>query len=263
MLPMNGARESAVETNLKAIVRYDGTNFDGWQVQPGRRTVQGVIEEALSRMASQPVRIHGAGRTDAGVHALGQVFSCRWPGEADPERLRRALSGMLGPEVRVERVEVVGPDFHARKSAVGKRYAYAFSLGREADPFSARYAWCVPWAVDLERLAELARRVEGEHDFAGFCGSGSAVKTTVRRVHSARLERGGFAGPRDAEGLWRLEFHGNGFLYKMVRNVTGTLMDIARGRVPESRLEEILGSPGPYHGHTAPGHGLALVEVEY
>lgn len=251
------------DANLAGIVRYDGTGFDGWQVQPERRTVQGAIEAALSRMVSQRVRIDGAGRTDAGVHALGQVFSFRWPGAADCPRLRRALSAMLGPEIRVERLVPAPPEFHARKSATGKRYAYALSLEREPDPFSARYAWRVPRPVDIGELERLARRLEGEHDFAGFQSSGSAVRSTVRTIHSIRLERGGVVAPFDARHLWRLEFHGNGFLYKMVRNIVGTLVDIARGRLPESRLEELLEAPGPFQGHTAPAHGLTLVEVEY
>ncbi len=252
-----------METCLKAVVRYDGTGFAGWQVQPGERTVQGAIEEALSRIASRPVRIHGAGRTDAGVHALAQVFSCRWPGTPDPQRLRRSLSSMLSPEIRVEALEAVSPEFHARKSAVGKRYAYTLSLSREPDPFSARYAWCLRREIDLDRVQELVRRLEGEHDFAGFRSSRASTKTTVRTIHRIELRPGGVVAPFDAQHLWTLHFHGNGFLYKMVRNITHTVVDIARGRIPESRLDELLRSPGPFQGHTAPAHGLALVAVEY
>lgn len=252
-----------METNLKVVVRYDGTGFAGWQVQPGMRTVQGVLEETLGRIASRPIRIHGAGRTDAGVHALGQVFSCRWPGPVDCARLRRALSGILGPELRAESVEVVDDSFHARRSAVGKRYAYTFAVAREADPFSARYAWTLPWKFDLDKLAALSQTLVGERDFAGFQSSRAGTKTTVRTIHSIELRRGGVVGPLDADNLWRLEFHGNGFLYKMVRNITATLIDIVRGQIPESRLAERLASPGPFHGHTAPARGLTLVAVEY
>jgi tRNA pseudouridine38-40 synthase len=266
-----------MERNLKAIVRYDGTDFAGWQVQPGERTVQGVIEDALSQIAGLPVsdqadsggtratgiRIHGAGRTDAGVHALGQVFSFSWPGKASPNRIRRSLSKMLGPEIRVDQVEEVPPDFHAQKCARGKRYAYAFNLSRETDPLSARYAWCVPWPVDMNLLRPLAARLAGEHNFAGFQSAGTEVRTTVRTLYSVGVKSGGIVSPCDAEGLWRIEFHGNGFLYKMVRNITGTLIDIARGNVAEQRLDELLASPGPFKGRTAPPHGLALLEVIY
>jgi tRNA pseudouridine38-40 synthase len=252
-----------MEMNLKAVVRYDGTDFAGWQVQPGLRTVQGDLEEALSRIAGRPIRIAGAGRTDAGVHALGQVFSWRMPCPVDCPRLRRSLSRMTGPDIRVEEVEEVAPEFHARKSARGKLYAYTLALAREPDPLSARYAWTVPSDLDLEALARLARGVVGEHDFAGFQGGGASVKTTVRTIHSLELKRGGVIGPVDGDALWRLEFEGSGFLYKMVRNITGTLVDVARGTLPESVLEERLHAPGPFHGHTAPACGLAMVRVEY
>ena len=248
---------------LKATVRYDGTPFAGWQVQPNVRTVQGDIEKALSRIASQPIRIHGSGRTDAGVHALAQVFSCTWPGETDLDRLRRSLSGMLGPDIRVESIEEAAPDFNARFAAVSKRYAYAFLLAKEPDPFSARYAWCIPWHLDMDLLAELVQRLAGTHDFAALQCAGSSVENTVRTLHSARLLEGGVIGPCDARDLWRLEFHGDGFLYKMVRNLTGTLIDIARGNLPKDRLTELLESPGPFRGHTAPAHGLTLMQVTY
>lgn len=250
-------------TAIRAVARYVGTSFDGWQVQPGRRTVQGAIEAALSRIASAPVRIHGASRTDAGVHALGQVFSCVWPGSDDLRRLERSLCKMLAPEIRIERIEAAPPGFHARKSAHAKRYAYTLSLARHADPFSAAYAWHIPWEIDLDRLRGLLNRIEGTRDFAGFQCAGSEKEDTVRTLYAAVLHPGGVTGPSDARGLWRIEFHGSGFLYKMVRNLAATVVDIARGHLPESRLDALLASPGPYHGHTAPPHGLTLLEVIY
>ena len=252
-----------MDCNLKATVRYDGTGFAGWQVQPNERTIQGEIEGALSRIASQPVRIHGAGRTDAGVHALGQVFSCSWPREPDTARLARSLSGMLGLEIRIESIEVVPQEFNARYSAKSKRYAYAIALARDPDPFSARYAWCVPWRLDIARLGQLAQSLAGEHDFAGFQCSGSNTQTTVRTLYSVEVLPGGIVGPCDAENLYRIEFWGDGFLYKMVRNITGTLVDIVRGGLPEERLQETMRCRGPFHGYTAPAHGLALMEVQY
>lgn len=249
--------------NLKAVVRYDGTGFHGWQVQPGRRTVQGTIETALAQIASAPVRIHGSGRTDTGVHALGQVCSFYWPGAPNRDTLRRSLCKMLGPEIRIESIDPVPPGFHARKSAVGKRYAYCLAHARFPDPFLARYAWTVPWDVTPEALARLARRIEGRHDFAGFQAGKASVQSTVRTLHSVRLLPGGVVAPHDAAHVWRIAFHADGFLYKMVRNLTGTLVDIARGRLPESRIDECFGSPGPFHGHTAPPHGLFLLDVDY
>lgn len=252
-----------MEQTLKAVLRYDGAGFAGWQVQPGQRTIQGELEFALTQIAGSPVRVHGAGRTDAGVHALAQVASFTWARDMPLERLRRSLSRMLAPEIRVERLEFAPPGFHARKSAVGKRYAYTLSLAREADPFSARYAWCVPPDVNVAELERLAEPLVGRHDFAGFQAGGSDAHTTERVIHSITLCPGGVMGPCDAQALWRLEFHGNGFLYKMVRNITGALVSVARGAVSEAFLHDCLASPGPYRGYTAPAHGLTLVEALY
>lgn len=248
---------------IKAIVRYDGTTFAGWQKQPNSRTVQGTIEAALSRMANQPVTIQGAARTDAGVHALGQVFCCEWPGRAGLDGLKRSLSRILSPEARIEHMEEAAPGFSARHDAVGKRYAYTISLGRTPDPFSARYVWCVPRSVDPARLAALGAVLVGERDFAGFQCIGSAPKSTIRSLYGIRVRPGGIVGPVDAADLWHIEYTGSGFLYKMVRNITGTLIDIARGHLPESRLAQCLSSAGPYDGYTAPPQGLVLREVCY
>lgn len=249
--------------NLKMKVRYDGGGFAGWQVQPGLRTVQGELERALARIASQPVAVRGAGRTDSGVHALGQVCNFLWPLEADAERIGRAISGMLSPDLRVESIEEVEAAFDSRFSAKAKRYAYAFSLSRFSDPFSARYAWQTPWPVDLELLERLARELTGRRDFAGYACAGSGTKSTTRTLFSVDLKPGGVTGPIDASGLWRIEFRGDGFLYKMVRNISGTLIDIARGQLPQSTLFERLNAAGPFRGHTAPARGLTLIEVEY
>jgi tRNA pseudouridine38-40 synthase len=170
---------------------------------------------------------------------------------------------MLGPEIRVASMQQAAPDFHARFSAVSKRYAYTLSLCREPDPFSARYAWRIPWKIDVRRLADLARRLVGTRDFAGFQCAGASVETTLRTLHSVELFNGGVVDPCDARDLWQLEFCGDGFLYKMVRNIVGTTVDIARGVLPEGRLAERLASKGPFRGHTAPAHGLTLIEVGY
>lgn len=250
-------------TLYKATVRYDGTNFCGWQVQPKGPTVQGALEEALGKIAGEAVSIIGAGRTDAGAHALGQVFSFRWKEGADAERLRRSVSQMVGPDIRVVDMVEAGEDFHARYSAVSKRYAYSFSQTREPDPFSSRYAWSIPMDVGKDRVFELAQGLVGEHDFAGFQASRSSVQDTVRTIYSVEEKAGGVVDVADDSALWRLEFHGTGFLYKMVRNIVGTIIDIARRATPESRIKELLESPGPFRGYTAPSHGLALLEVFY
>lgn len=251
-----------MSTTLKCVVRYDGTDFAGWQRQPGRRTVQGALEDALSRIAAAKVAIQGAGRTDAGVHALGQVFSCRWPGEP-PARLAYALSKMLGPEIRIESLEPAPPQFNARFDALGKRYIYAFDFNRRPDPFSARYAWHVPYALDLDLFQSALAGVIGCHDFAGFQSAGNQMQHTVRTIFSAVFNKGGLCGATDAHGLYRVELTGDGFLYKMVRNICGTLVEVARGRFPSNAVSYMLYAGGAFHGHCAPAQGLALAEVFY
>ncbi len=247
---------------LKCIARYDGTHFAGWQRQPGERTVQGEIERVFSRIANTDIAIQGAGRTDAGVHALGQVFSCRWPGEP-PERLSHAASRMLAPEIRIVSVETTTPEFNARFSARWKRYVYAFDFSRAPDPFSARYSWHVPYKVDLALMEQSLDLFVGTHDFAGFQSAGNQMKNTTRTLYAAELLRGGFCGPTDADNLFRIELTGNGFLYKMVRNICGTLVEVARGRFTPDVIERALAKGGPFRGHCAPPCGLALAEVVY
>lgn len=251
-----------METTLKGTVRYDGGAFGGWQRQANRDSVQARLEEALGRVARAPVAVQGAGRTDAGVHALGQVFSCRWPG-APPPGLRGTLCKLLRPAIGVTALEPAADDFSARFSATSKRYVYALDLARAADPFTARHAWHVPHRLDLDLLRGLAETLLGQHDFAGFQSAGSQMKTTVRTIHEIRLEPGGILTPADARDQWRLVFHGDAFLYKMVRNITGTLVEVARGRFPQGIIAELLAGPGPFLGHCAPAHGLALLEVRY
>jgi len=216
----------------------------------------------MAQIAQQPISVQGAGRTDAGVHALGQVFSCDWP-EPPSHRLRHALSTMLRPDASVTELREVPADFNARFSARAKRYAYSLDLGRDADPLAARYAWHVPYALDLDRIRSLLPTVIGTHDFAGFQSTGTQMKTTVRTIFDAQLLPGAAIGPMDGTGQWRIEFFGDGFLYKMVRNLTGTLVEIARGRFPPEFFAECLASPGPFLGHCAPAHGLAMVRVFY
>jgi tRNA pseudouridine38-40 synthase len=251
-----------METTLKGTVRYDGGAFGGWQRQANRDSVQARLEDTLGRIARVPVAVQGAGRTDAGVHALGQVFSCRWPG-TPPPHLRESLCKILRPQISITALETAPDDFSARFSATSKRYVYALDLARAADPFTARHAWHVPHRVDLDLLRELTRPLLGRHDFAGFQSAGSQMKTTIRTIHEIRLEPGGILSPVDARDHWRLVFHGDAFLYKMVRNITGTLVEVARGRFPQDIVHELLASPGPFLGHCAPAHGLALLEVRY
>jgi|LSQX01.1.fsa_nt_gb tRNA pseudouridine38-40 synthase len=249
-------------TTLKCTVRYDGTNFSGWQRQDNQRTVQGEIEAALSKIANRAVTIQGAGRTDAGVHALGQVFSCRWRG-TPPQRLAHALSRMLKPEIRIESIEQAAPDFNARFDAVDKSYHYTFDFNRFPDPLLARYAWHMPGTPDLDLLKQCLSQVVGTHDFAGFQSAGNQMKNTVRTIFSADFAPGGLMVAPAMEGVYSMKLRGNGFLYRMVRNLAGTLVEIARGRFGADFITESLLRGGPFLGMCAPAHGLVMVNVNY
>lgn len=255
---------SAITTYWKGTVCYDGTGYVGWQRQDNGPTVQGELEAALSRIADRPVAIQGAGRTDSGVHAFGQVFSFEWPGEP-PQRLRHAVSKMLGPRIRVTALEPAAPDFNARFSATGKTYRYAIDNAQEPWPLCARYAWHVPHKLDFALIESLLPDIEGTRDFGGFQSVGAQMKTnTVRTVHSVRLLRGeGIVTPAGYTPIFSLEYQGDGFLYKMVRNLTGTLIEIGRGRFEPDFIREQLAAGGPFLGHCAPPHGLAMMEVRY
>ncbi len=249
--------------NVKGVVRYDGTDFAGWQIQPDQRTVQGSLEDALTRIAGERVVVNGASRTDAGVHALGQTIQFRWGGPKTLEGLRHSLSQMLGPEIRIESIEAVDDTFHATTSATGKRYAYVVCTAREPDPFSHRYALWYPHCVDWDLVAELANEIIGRRDFAGFTAAGSQATTTTRTVRTIEIKPGPVVGPLDDDSHVRIEFEGDGFLYKMVRNLTGTLLEIARGKKDTATIAKHLASAGPYCGYTAPARGLFLMRVFY
>jgi len=242
----------------RVTLAYDGTDFLGWQLQrPGRRTVQGAVEEALSRLAAGVrVVVSGAGRTDTGVHALGQVASFDLPRETEPGELRRALNGLLPEDVRVLDAAPAPPGFHARKSAVSKLYRYELDCGGVQLPQRRRLAGFVPWPLDEGAVRAAAALYLGRHDFASLASSGGSATTTVRTV--CRSEAA-FAGPALV-----YETEANGFLRKMVRSMVGGLIAAGRGAVRVEDLARALEArdrrawPAP-----APAHGLTLVRVGY
>ena len=256
---------------LKITLAYDGTSFVGWQRQAEGVSIQGLVEEALGRLEQGPVAVTGAGRTDAGVHALGQVASARIASPHDGDSIRRALNAMLPPEVRVLCVEDVPDGFHARFSARAKTYQYWILVGEVASPFAFRFAWQCRGPLDVEAMAAAARQLEGRHDFAAFQSAGSSVVTTERTVLTSALSRAAApvvpltAAPvMPGADLLVYEICGDGFLRHMVRAIVGTLVEIGRGRLAVSDMSAILsdrdrGRAGP----TAPACGLCLARVDY
>lgn len=257
----------AIVPNLKITLAYDGADFSGWQVQPARPTVQGHLADALARITGETVLPQGSGRTDAGVHALGQVASCRISSPIPPANLQIALNDVLPAAIRVITIEAVADDFHARASARGKTYRYRLYRGSVCPPFLARYVTLHPWPLDEAAMIAAAPLVEGAHDFTSFAAvdpdrtqrlaqSGGAV-TNVRMIFSSRFERAG------DELVYTVR--GSGFLQHMVRNLVGTFLLIGKGTVKPADISPILAarnrSANP--GATAPATGLYLVEVEY
>ena len=246
---------------LRLLLQYDGSGFVGWQRQGSGTSIQGLIEDALAKIEGGAVTLHGAGRTDAGVHAEGQVASARLNTALDDETLARALNANLPPAVRVVEAATVADDFHARFSARSKTYEYRIWNGAAAPPFLRLYTWHVPQPLAVEVMQRAADALVGAHDFAAFQGSGSTVHTTIRTIVSARWIA---SEPTPTGRLLAFEMKGDGFLRHMVRAVAGTLVEIGLGRRPPDDIPRLLavrdrGEAGP----TAPACGLFLVRVDY
>jgi tRNA pseudouridine38-40 synthase len=251
---------------LQLVLHYDGSDFAGWQVQPAQRTVQGVLEAALSRLCDEPVRVTGAGRTDAGVHARGQAAGVEVPGHWTAERLRSAVNSQLPGDVWVARVFEMKPGFHARFSATGRRYSYAVGLD-EATRSPFRRRWEFAWAraeknraLSREALDWCAERTEGQHRFFGFAVRGTAPEADDHRceVRCCRW--------RDAPGKGGLllDIEANRFLHHMVRFLVGTMLDVASGRRPREEYEALLvATANDDVSPPAPPEGLCLEQVTY
>jgi tRNA pseudouridine38-40 synthase len=249
--------------HFKLTIAYDGTDFHGWQVQSNKPTIQGEIVGVLRRLTQENIALHGAGRTDAGVHALGQVASFRTQSGLSAGEFQRALNALLPPTIRIVEAEEVGPDFNARWSAKGKLYRYRVYRGKVVPPMLWRYVLHYPFPLDEDAMRDAAARFVGTHDFASFAASTGSEeddkeRSTLREIYSAELKR-----TDDGEELW-FTVRGRSFLRYMVRKMVGTLLDIGRGKLkPEDidRLYELKNRSKS--GPTVPPQGLFMVEVEH
>jgi tRNA pseudouridine38-40 synthase len=266
----------------KLTLAYDGTDFQGWQIQPGFPTIQGELQAALGRITGETPLPQGSGRTDAGVHALAQVASFALRAPIPAENLLRALNRTLPLSIRVSQANAAGSAFHARHSAIAKTYEYRILVAQTCPPFLARYVQSVPWLLNFAALQNAARIFEGEHDFKSFAASdpdlthrdfvpgkessaatGTAAvveETTVRRIFSSAWEQ----RPSDAGELLVYRVRGNGFLHHMVRNLVGTMLDVGRGHLAVDEVPRILAARDrSAAGFTAPARGLFLHSVDY
>ncbi len=242
--------------NYRITLAYDGTDFTGWQMQPGARTIQGVLTTALTALDGGPVTVFGAGRTDSGVHAEGQVASFGLSRARAANELQNALNGALPRDVRVIEAAAATDSFHARRDARSKTYRYHLYTARVMSPFLNRYAWHFPYALDLDRLREDASVLVGTHDFSAFTVTSTEVKTRVRTVTEVDVKS---EGPS-----LLLRFSGNGFLRYMVRTMVSALVDINRGRLTSDSLAELLTTGDRHLVRTmAPAKGLTMMKVEY
>ena len=246
--------------NLKLVLSYDGTEFSGWQVQPGAATVQGALALAIGRVTGENILPQGSGRTDAGVHALGQVASFGTQSPIPPENLVIALNDILPGAIRVLEATEVPGEFHARKSARSKTYRYRMYRGAICSPFITRYVWHYPYPLDEDQMQEVAGMIVGERDFTSFAAvdpeRGREEMSNVRQIFSSGWER-----PSD-EFVYTVR--GNGFLHHMVRNLVGTFVLAGKGALKASDLTRILEARSrSAAGATAPASGLCLVNVEY
>jgi len=248
--------------NYKLTIQYDGTDFHGWQVQNNQRTVQGDFERVLSLLEDSEVHVAGSGRTDAGVHAEGQVANVKLERTFKPEKLRSAINGNLRSDVRVIEVEEVDEDFHARFSAKGKTYLYRVMNAPVVSPFWARYAHHDARPLDVSKMNEIARFFLGEHDWTAFSNANSDSENKVRTIHGFDIESKWDA--RSKAQMIEFRISGNGFLRYMVRSIVGTMLEVGRGeRDPDTVQAAILSSDRELAGVTAPANGLTLLEVQY
>lgn len=252
--------------NILLTIEYDGTCFSGWQRQPGLRTGQGAIEEALSKLIGKPITIDGTSRTDAGVHALCQKATFSGDFGIPTDRIKRALNDMLqagetyrgkASPIRILNVEEVPEDFHARFNSKGKKYRYIIDTSKEPNIFERNYAYQLGEELDLSKMKEALVYINGTHDFEAFQAAGGTPReTTVRTIYGTCVR---------AEGTKVIfEVKGDGFLYNMVRIMVGTLIEVGRGRLRPEEVEEILESRDRQKaGPTAPAEGLYLAEIYF
>ena len=243
--------------NYKMIIQYDGTRYSGWQVQKTTEdTIQGKIERILGQMTGHTVEIHGSGRTDAGVHAKGQVASVAIDDAFSGEEIRDYLNTYLPRDIAVLSVEQVDERFHARFSATGKTYLYRIHTGLASDVFDRKFVYDYLIPLDVTRMREAAALLTGRHDFRSFCGNKHMKKSTVRTVSEIRIQ--------ELPSELRIYYTGEGFLMNMVRILTGTLIEVGDGRrEPESMTEILAACDRDAAGFTAPPQGLCLEEVYY
>lgn len=241
---------------IKLTIEYDGTNYGGWQVQPNAVTIQEKIEHAIFKATGENIRICGAGRTDAGVHALGQVAHFETESNIETDRIKHAVNAYLNEDIRIKKSEQVDDDFHARYDAVGKTYRYSIYNDRIKPALLRNVVHTVYEKLDIDKMKKASKHYIGKHDFSAFCSSGADVEDKERQIYDVRI--------KEDLPLIEIEFEGSGFLYNMVRIMTGTLISVGRGAIEPIEIYDIVKSKDRGRAAaTAPAKGLCLLNVKY
>ncbi len=241
---------------IKLIIEYDGTNYCGWQRQPNGVTIQETLEKELFKLTGEAIVLHGSGRTDSGVHAFGQVAHFDTDSRIPPEKFCYALNSGLPRDIRVQASEMVSDDFHARFGAKAKHYRYTMRLAPHAGALNRDFELHVHDKLDVTAMREAAKLIIGEHDFASFAASGSAIVDTTRKIYRSEL------ACLDSHVIY--DIIGNGFLYNMVRIIVGTLLHIGKNSLPSGHMQSVIAAKSRQAAaDTAPAKGLALMEVFY
>ena len=248
---------------LKLTLSYDGTDFHGWQIQPGQPTIQGALVDVLRKLTGESLTVHAAGRTDSGVHALGQVAHFKTHSALTAAEFQRACNALLPPSIRVVEALELGPDFHSRWNALAKTYHYRIFRGRVVPPFLHRYVLHYPFPLDLDAMSRAASFFEGEHDFTSFAASSGSEDDDRERTSTRVIFRSELLSSGDGNEL-TYSVRGRSFLRYMVRKLVGTLLDVGRGRLTPGDIPALFDlCDRSRSGPTAPPHGLFLVSVEY
>ncbi|MGN1310936.1 MAG: tRNA pseudouridine(38-40) synthase TruA [Clostridia bacterium] len=242
--------------NIKLIIEYDGKKFGGWQKQPNKLNIQGEIEKAIGEITGEDIELNASGRTDAGVHSLGQTANFKTNSKIDIEKFPVAINSKLKQSMRIINAEEVEENFHSRYSCKGKKYRYIINNSKYGSAIYRDLEYHMPIKLDVEAMQKAIKYFEGEHDFKGFKASGTSSKSSVRTIYSAKVLQEG--------DRIKIELEGNGFLYNMVRIIAGTIVDVGLGKIRPEEIPEIINSKDRNRaGKTLPPQGLYLVEVYY
>lgn len=247
--------------NIRLQIEYEGTNYAGWQIQnrDSPKTIQETIEKVLEKVLQEKVKVIGSGRTDAGVHAMGQTANFKTNSRLTPAKIQKALNGLLPDDIRIKKANYADNDFHACYSARSKTYRYIILNSKVSSVFLKRSSWHIPYKLDIPLMRKEAKSLIGRHDFSSFCASGSSARTRVRTIKKISVKKS-----FNDFNLITIDIEADGFLYNMARNIVGTLVEIGRGRFSAGSMRKILTAKDRRAaGATAAARGLFLVKVKY